>query len=45
MENNFDKYLWNRYEPLHERLMRKISYLSKVLDNFSEIHTVKKKLL
>ena len=42
MENNFDKYLWNRYEPLHERLMRKISYLSKVLDNFSEIHSVKK---
>ena len=42
MENNFDKYLWNRYEPLHDRLMRKISYLSKVLDNFSEIHTVKR---
>jgi hypothetical protein len=42
MENNFDKYLWNKYEPLHDRLMRKISYLSKVLDNFSEIHTVKK---
>jgi hypothetical protein len=42
MENNFDKYLWNKYEPLHERLMRKISYLSKVLDNFSEIHNVKK---
>jgi hypothetical protein len=42
MENNFDKYLWNKYEPLHDRLMRKISYLSKVLDNFSEIHNVKK---
>ena len=41
-ENNFDKYLWNRYVPLHERLMRKISYLSKVLGNFNDIYHVKK---
>ena len=41
-ENNFDKYLWNRYEPLHERLMKKIAYLSKVLDNFNDIYSVKK---
>ena len=41
-ENNFDKYLWNRYEPLHDRLMKKISFLSKVFDNFNEIYNVKK---
>ena len=42
LENNFDKYLWNRYEPLHDRLMRKIAYLSKVLSNFNDIYNVKK---
>ena len=41
-ENNFEKYLWNKYEPLHERLMRKIAYLSKVLGNFNSIYLVKK---
>ena len=41
-EKHFDKYLWNRYEPLHNRLMRKISYLSKVLANFNDIYHVKK---
>ena len=42
LENNFDKYLWNRYTPLHDRLMRKISYLSKVLGNFNDIYHIKK---
>ena len=42
LENNFDKYLWNRYEPLHDRLMKKIAYLSKVLSNFNDIYNVKK---
>ena len=41
-ENNFDKFLWNRYEPLHDRLIKKISFLSKVLGNFNEIYHVKK---
>ena len=41
-ENNFDKYLWNRYEPLHDRLIKKIAYLSKVLSNFNDIYHVKK---
>ena len=41
-ENNFDKYLWNRYEPLHDRLIKKIAYLSKVLSNFNDIYNVKK---
>ena len=41
-ENNFDKFLWNKYVPLHDRLMRKISYLSKVLGNFNDIYHVKK---
>ena len=41
-ENNFPKYLWNKYEPLHNRLQRKIIYLSKVLGNFNEIYHVKK---
>ena len=42
LDKNFDKYLWNKYEPLHERLMRKISYLSKVLTNFNNMYQVKK---
>ena len=42
LENNFDKCLWNRYVPLHDRLMKKISYLSKVLGNFNDIYHVKK---
>ena len=42
LENNFDKYLWNKYEPLHDRLVKKISYLSKVLSNFNDIYHVKK---
>ena len=41
-ENNFPKYLWNKYEPLHNRLQRKIIYLSRVLGNFNEIYHVKK---
>jgi len=41
-EQNFDKYLWNKYEPLHDRLTKKISYLSKVLSNFNSIYQVKK---
>ena len=41
-ENNFDKFLWNRYEPLHDRLIKKIAYLSKVLSNFNDIYHVKK---
>ena len=41
-ETNFDKYLWNRYVPLHDRLMRKIAYLSKVYGNFNDIYHVKK---
>ena len=41
-ENNFDKFLWNRYEPLHDRLIKKITFLSKVLGNFNEIYHVKK---
>lgn len=41
-EQNFDKYLWNKYEPLHDRLTKKISYLSKVLSNFNTIYQVKK---
>ena len=41
-ENNFDKYLWNRYELLHDKLMKKISYLYNVLNNFNDIYHVKK---
>ena len=40
--NNFDKYLWNRYDPLHERLLKKIAYLSKVLSNFTDIYHIKR---
>ena len=28
-EINFERYLWNKYNPLHDRLMNKIKYLSK----------------
>ena len=42
LENNFDKYLWNKYEPLHDRLVNKISYLTSVLSKFNDIYKVKK---
>lgn len=41
-EINFERYLWNKYQPLHDRLTNKISYLSKVLASFNEIYHVKK---
>ena len=42
LEDNFDKYLWNKYEPLHDRLVNKISYLSSILLKFNDIYQVKK---
>ena len=41
-EINFERYLWNKYQPLHDRLMNKIAYLSKVLASFNDIYHVKK---
>ena len=41
-EKNFNKYLWNQYDALHERLSRKISSLSKILNSFIDIYHVKK---
>ena len=41
-EINFERYLWNKYNPLHDRLMNKIKYLSKVLASFTDIYRVKK---
>lgn len=41
-EINFERYLWNKYNPLHDRLQNKIKYLSKVLASFNEIYRVKK---
>ena len=41
-EINFERYLWNKYNPLHDRLMNKIKYLSKVLASFTDIYKVKK---
>ena len=41
-ELSFEKNLWNQYGPLHDRLQKKIAYLSSVLTNFNSIHKVKK---
>ena len=41
-EKNFQKYLWNQYDSLHERLTRKIGSLSKILSSFNDIYHVKK---
>ena len=41
-EHNFQKYLWNQYDNLHDRLTRKIGSLSKILGSFIEIFHVKK---
>ena len=41
-EISFEKNLWNRYNPLHDRLQKKIIYLSNVLQNFSDVHRVKR---
>ena len=30
-ELSFEKNLWNQYGPLHDRLQKKIAYLSSVL--------------
>ena len=44
-EHNFQKYLWNQYDNLHDRLTRKIGSLSKILGSFIEIFHVKKEYL
>mgnify|MGYP007056185049 FL=1 len=41
-EKNFQKYLWNQYDNLHDRLTRKIGSLSKILSSINDIHHVKK---
>ena len=41
-EINFERYLWNKYQPLHDKLLNKISYLSKVLASFNDIYHIKK---
>jgi len=41
-EINFERYLWNKYQPLHDRLMNRIAFLSKVLASFNDIYHVKK---
>ena len=41
-EKNFQKYLWNQYDNLHDRLTRKIGSLSKILSSFNDIYHVKK---
>ena len=41
-DNNFEKYLWNKYEPLHERISKKIINLSKVFSSINDIYTIKK---
>ena len=41
-EHNFQKYLWNQYDNLHDRLTRKIGSLSKILSAFNDIFHVKK---
>ena len=40
-EYNFDKYLWNKYDVLHDKLIKKLAYLSNVLNNFNDIYKVK----
>ena len=41
-EKNFQKYLWNQYDTLHDRLTKKIGSLSKILGSFIDIFHVKK---
>ena len=41
-EKNFQKYLWNQYDNLHDRLTRKIGSLTKILTSFNDIYHVKK---
>ena len=41
-EINFERYLWNKYQPLHDRLMNRIPYLSNVLASFNDIYHLKK---
>ena len=41
-EHNFQKYLWNQYDNLHDRLTKKIGSLSRILNSFIEIFHVKK---
>jgi hypothetical protein len=41
-EHNFQKYLWNQYDILHDRLTKKIGSLSKILGSFNDIFSVKK---
>ena len=41
-EKNFQKYLWNQYDVLHDRLTKKIGSLSKILSQFNDIFHVKK---
>ena len=41
-EKNFQKYLWNQYDNLHDRLTRKIGSLSKILSSINDIYHVKK---
>ena len=41
-EKNFQKYLWNQYDTLHDRLTKKIGSLSKILSQFNDIYHVKK---
>ena len=38
---HFDKYLWNRYDKLHDRIIKKISYLSSLLNYFNNIYNIK----
>ena len=38
---HFDKYLWNRYDKLHDRIIKKISYLSSLLNYFNNIYNLK----
>ena len=41
-EKNFQKYLWNQYDNLHDRLTKKIISLSKILSSFNDIFHIKK---
>ena len=41
-EKNFQKYIWNQYDNLHDRLTRKIGSLSKILSTINNIYYAKK---
>ena len=41
-EKNFQKYIWNQYDNLHDRLTRKICGLLKILSIINDIYHVKK---